>query len=330
MHASRVRALLSPLWQASAPLTAASLATLPVLAACLLGLWLDPRTVLGAPVWLKPAKFAASIALYGLTLSWILSLLSQHARTRRIVSWSSASVLVLELGIICAQAARGTSSHFNAATPLDRVLYSLMGLAIVGQTLVSVLVAVALWRERLADAPLRWALRLGMVVTIAGAFLGGVMTRPTQAQLAKLRAGAPVSAIGAHTVGAADGGPGLPGTGWSREHGDLRVAHFAGLHALQVLPLLALGLRRTRRSEPERVRLVKVAAASYATLVALLLLQALRGQSLLSPDAITGLGLASWLGASGLAAAWAQGWRLRWPRLGSERQLAQAASPRNT
>lgn len=301
---SRLRSLLTPLWHASAPLTAASLATVPVLLACLVGLWLDPRTVLGAPVWLKPAKFSASIALYGLTLSWILSLLSQHRRTRRFVSWSSAFVLVLELGIISVQAGRGTTSHFNAATPLDRVLYLVMGVAIVSQTLISVLVLVALWRERLGDAPLRWALRLGMALTIAGAFLGGVMTRPTQAQLAELRSGQ-VSVIGGHTVGAPDGGPGLPGTGWSREHGDLRVAHFLGLHALQLLPLLALGLRRTRRTEAQRVRLVQVAAGSHAGLVALLLWQALRGQSLLSPDAATGLALGSWLAASALAVAWA-------------------------
>lgn len=301
---SRLRTLFSPLWRASAPLSAVSLAMLPLLLACLIGLWLDPRTVLGAPVWLKPAKFAASVALYGLTLSWILSLLSEHGRTRRVVGWTSAVVLVLELALICVQAGRGTASHFNAATRLDQVLYSLMGIAIVTQTVVSVLVAVALWRQRLADAALSWALRLGMVLTIAGASLGGVMTRPTDTQLAELRSGQ-VSAVGAHTVGAPDGGPGLPGTGWSSQHGDLRVAHFLGLHALQVLPLLALGLRRTRSTELQRVRLVKAAAGSYAAFVALALWQALRGQGLLAPDALTSVALVGWLVASALGAAWA-------------------------
>lgn len=304
MFSSRIRAWLSQLWAASAPLTAASLAMLPLLAACLLGLWLDPRVVTGAPVWLKPAKFAASVALYGLTLSWILSLLPQHQRVRRIVGRTSAAVLLLELVIICTQAARGVPSHFNASTPLDRALYLVMGTAIVLQTVVSVAVAVALWRTKLADEALGWALRLAMVVTIAGASLAGAMTRPTQAQLAELRSGQ-VTSIGAHTVGAPDGGPGLPGTGWSREHGDLRVAHFLGLHALQVLPLVALGLRRTRRSQQQRARLVQAAAGSYAGVVALSLWQALRGQPLLAPDALTAAALLGWLAASALAVAWA-------------------------
>ena len=91
-----------------------------------------------------------------------------------------------------------------------------------------------------------WALRLGMTITIVGAMTGGLMTRPTSAQLEAARAGNRMTVAGAHTVGAPDGGPGLPGTGWSLEHGDIRVAHFLGLHALQLLPLLAFAFAQAR------------------------------------------------------------------------------------
>jgi hypothetical protein len=299
---SRSKGLVARLWHIDAPLTATALLMLVALAGFGLGLWLDPRLVLGAPVWLKPAKFAVSIAVYCLTLVWVFSQLPAHVRTRRVVGWVTAAAMLLEMVIIGGQAARGTTSHFNVSTPLDAVLWTVMGSAIVTQTLASIAVAVALFRERFADRALGWALRLGMVITIAGAFIGGVMTRPTPAQMAEMRSGRP-AVSGAHTVGAADGGRGLALTGWSREHGDIRVAHFMGLHALQALPLLALALRRSRAARDQQVRLVFTAAGSYAALVGIVLWQALRGQSLIAPDATTAAALLAWLGMT-LALAW--------------------------
>ena len=285
--------LLTRFWRTDQALTAVSLAMLPVLAGSLLGLWLDPRTVQGAAVWLKPAKFAASIGVYGLTLVWALGHLPAQSRARRSVGRLSAGVFVLEMLIISVQAARGTTSHFNASTLFDGALFTLMGAGIFTQTLASVVVAVALYRHEFADRVLGWALRLGLTLTIVGASFGGLMTQPSEAQLMEMKAGHP-SAAGAHTVGAPDGGPGLALTGWSKEHGDLRVPHFLGLHAFQALPLLALGLRRSRWSEQQRVRLLQVAGGSYGALMAILLWQALRGQPLLTPDTSTTAVLLAW------------------------------------
>jgi hypothetical protein len=193
------------------------------------------------------------------------------------------------------QAFRGHASHFNVATLPDAAVFAVMGLAIVIQTLSTIAVAVALWRHRFADPALGWALRLGMTLTIVGAMTGGLMTQPTRQQLDAARAGERMTVAGAHTVGAPDGGPGLPGTGWSTQHGDLRVAHFVGLHALQVLPIVALILGRRRRlDDVTRVRLTTTAAGSYAALFGILLSQALRGQSVLAPDSTTLSLLAAW------------------------------------
>jgi hypothetical protein len=300
----RSTGLLSRLWHASPPLTAVGLLMIVVAVASLVGILVDSRVITGAPAWLKPFKFAVSTAVYSLTLAWVFTFLTDRPRVRRIVGWTTAVVFVVEVAIIDAQAWRGTTSHFNSSTPLDLTLFAVMGGAIMVQTFVSIAVAAALWRQRFADRPLGWALRLGMTLTIAGALTGGLMTRPTAAQLADARAGRGMPIAGAHSVGGVDGGLGLPVTGWSREHGDVRVAHFVGLHAIQALALLAVGIRRWRRPETIRVRGVLAAAGSYAALFLLLLWEALRGQSVVAPDAIALASIVTWLALTVLAVAW--------------------------
>jgi hypothetical protein len=289
------------LWTADRILTAAGLVMLAGLAAALAGLRLDPRVIAGAPAWLKPAKFTASTAIYMFTLAWIFSYLPDWARLRRHVSRLTAVIFVVEVGLVGLQAWRGTTSHFNVATPFDGMVFTVMGLAILLQTCSVVAVAVALWRQPFADAALGWALRFGIALTILGALIGGLMARPTADQLADARAGHRMTVAGAHTVGAPDGGPGLPGTGWSTEHGDLRVSHFVGLHAMQLLPLIAV-LLGGRVPASRRVSLVRVAAASYLALIALLLAQALFGEAFAAPSTVTIAALIAWAGATATAA----------------------------
>ena len=296
-----MKTTISALWRTDAPLTAVGFAMLALLAVTGVALMIDPREVLGAPVWMKPAKFAASIAIYTLTLAWLFTYLPEWTKTRRVVSWVTAVTLALEIVIIDVQAWRGTTSHFNVGTPLDGALFTIMGLAILVQTIAATAVAAALWKQRFADRALGWALRLGMTLTIVGAMTGGLMTQPTRSQLDAARAGRGMTIAGAHTVGAPDGGPGLPGTGWSREHGDIRVAHFVGLHAVQVIPLAALLFARRRWNDIQRVRSVWAISASYASLFAVLLWQALRGQSVTAPDGHTLVALALWAVLTALA-----------------------------
>lgn len=264
------------LWRTDPWLTGAALAMLALVPPLLAGLLVDPRIVTGAPVWLKPLKFATSIAIYTLTLAWVFTYLPAWRRTRLIAGRATAAALLIEMGLIAGQAWRGTTSHFNTATPFDGLVFIVMGVVIVLQTLLMFTVAAAVWRERFADRALGWALRCGVVLTIAGALVGPLMTRPTPAQLAEVRAARQMPISGAHTVGAPDGGPGLPVTGWSTSHGDLRVPHFVGLHAWQALPLFLLVTLRGR-SDRTRIALTLAAAAAYAALFVALIVQALRG-----------------------------------------------------
>jgi hypothetical protein len=156
------------------------------------------------------------------------------------------------------------------------------------------LLTIVLFRQRYASSAWGWSLRLGMVLALIGTGSGGLMVVPNSRQLAQAHATGRLPIEGAHTVGAPDGGPGLPLTGWSADHGDLRVAHFLGMHGLQMLPLLAWWMER-RRFAADQVRLVFVAAASYLALFGLILWQAFRGQSIAQPDSLSLAGFTAWL-----------------------------------
>lgn len=279
----------------------------------------DPRTIEGAPAWLKPAKFALSTALYAGTLAWVLRHLTTWPRLARVASSVTAWVFVVEVALVALQAARGTLSHFNTSTLVDGAIFSVMGVAIALQTLAAAAVTWALWRQPFADRARGWALRLGMAITVIGASTGGLMPPPTAAQLARAETTGEMPRSGAHTVGAPDGGPGLPGTGWSTTHGDLRVPHFVGLHAMQTLPLVALIVARVRR-ESGRVAAVVGASASYGLLFVILLAQALAGESVAAPSGPTFAALGAWaaLSAGGALAVW----RMAGGRLDSARAAA--------
>ena len=224
---------------------------------------LDQRHVAGALAWVKPLKFALSIILYAWTLAWLLASLPAAAQGAvRAIGWGVALSMVLEQVAIFTQAARGTTSHYNVSSPLNAALFGLMGVFVLVNTLLTVWALYLVWRYQPAgSAGYVWGLRLGMLVFLAGSVLGGLMIHNHQ-----------------HTVGAPDGGPGLPGLGWSTAAGDLRLAHFLGLHALQALPLLGWALGRWWPGQA--TALTWLGAAGYAAAVAALFGQALAGQPL--------------------------------------------------
>ncbi|OKJ03434.1 hypothetical protein [Streptomyces sp. CB00271] len=272
------------------------------------GLVVDDRVLVGAPIWAKPFKFAVSFAAYCLTLAWMLTHLTRGVRTGR---WAGHVVVLTSLGemvLITVQVVRGRRSHFNSATPLDAALWDAMGQTVVVLWAATLVIAVLLLRTRIADRATALAIRGGVLIALAGAALGFLMTLPSESQRA---AGDLDTAdiVGAHSVGVPDGGPAMPLTGWSTTGGDLRAPHFVGMHALQLLPLLLIALvllapRFARlRDAGARLRLVRVAVGGYAALVALITWQALRGQPLIHPDGAT-LAAAGALLAAVACGAW--------------------------
>lgn len=293
----RLVAELRTAWAGSAPLTATFLIMLADLLLCVAGLAADDRTITGSPAWLKPAKFAVSVALFSGTLAWLFRYIATGRRFARALGWVIAVSLLIEIAIIDVQAFRGTASHFNVGTALDGILFSIMGATIALFWLASAALFVVLCRQRFENPEWGWWVRMGLFVTVVGSAGGGLMTRPTPEQLEAMQSGSPAAVVGAHTVGAPDGGPGLPGTGWSTEHGDLRPSHFLALHGLQTLPLIGwLSLRRSgSRKRRHPAAPAAAAALSYAGITSILMWQALRGQSIVSPDGATGAALAIWL-----------------------------------
>ena len=251
----------------------------------LIGLVVDPREVTGAPLWAKPLKFAISIALYALTLSWLIGLLHRWTRLAWWAGTVSAVFLAVEAVIIASVAAAGHTSHFTVDTPLATALWAAMAVSISIVWAAALPVAILLLRAPLGDPGRAIAIRAGFVIALVGMALAFLMTSPTAAQVADYH-----GIVGAHTVGIADGGPGLPVLGWSTVAGDLRIPHFVGMHALQLLPLAAITLEAASRRVARlrvpavRARIVTVAVCLYAGILVVVTVQALSGQSIVRPD----------------------------------------------
>lgn len=190
--------------------------------ACVLGIVFDHRQVSGENPWLKPMRFSISFIVFLLTM--VLVLRRVPIQVGSVYASVFAAVAILEVAMIGFQAARGVPSHHNVSTLFDNSIYAAMGIVVGVNTLAATALIVQLaLRAKAVPLPVLVSMQLGLCSFVLGSAIGGVM-----------------SVRGAHSVGASDGGPGLPIVGWSTSAGDLRVAHFIGLHGLQVLVLVGL------------------------------------------------------------------------------------------
>lgn len=244
------------MWQAEPRLMVFALVMLlAVLPACV-ALGLDERLLRGVNVWVKPIKFMLASAVLALTTAWFATHLqgaARHGRALRALAWTLIGSAGLEVAYITWQAALGQASHYNVGDPFHGLMYGLMGLFAMSLTATQPWLAWLLWRhgDRRLHPAYRLSVLLGLVLTFV---LGAGAAIP----LAQMQPPA---------------GAGLPLVGWWLQGGDLRVAHFIGIHAGQVLPAIGLGLSLLRR----RLALagVWVATGAWSALWAMALVRGL-------------------------------------------------------
>lgn len=179
----------------------------------------DHTVIMGINAWIKPMKFSISIAIYAWTFGWLLYY-TTNKQAKTIITIGLIITMLVEVGLIYMQAFRGTTSHYNIYTAFDGIVFAAMGIFIGINSLINFYAIIVFFSKGVTvEGAALWAWRSGLALFFLGGISGGWM----------------VSHM-AHTVGAMDGGPGIPFLNWSTLAGDIRAAHFIALHGLQALP----------------------------------------------------------------------------------------------
>jgi hypothetical protein len=224
----------------------------------------ETRLFNGINVWIKPLKFQSSAALFLLTLAVFMPFLDRRQRERKAVKaaiWIISVFLLLEILYIMFRASRAEASHFNRDNMIGIILYAWMGITILISTVLSGWIGwlILKSKETIARPDLRYAIGVGLVV---GTALGSLTAIYMSQQTGHWVGGVRNDATGSFFFG------------WSRTGGDLRVAHFIGLHAMQGIPLIGwlTSLVSTAAVKPavivSTVAWILVTAAAFAQALA--------------------------------------------------------------
>lgn len=236
-----------------------------ILAVCL-GLYATVNTdkILGINSMIKPLKFALSTWVYAWTMAYLLFYVNNQNR----VKWYSILATVVMLygdGVITIQAFRGKLSHFNQTELLGGILYAMMGVMIVWLTTATLVISLRFIFQKTdsISKPFALSIKIGLLLFIIFSFMGGYM-----------------SVINSHNVGGKIGEAGLTFLNWSTLFGDLRVAHFFGIHSLQVIPILGFIVSSKIKNESKASLIIWLGSIIYLGFVCFTMFQALRGKPL--------------------------------------------------
>lgn len=253
-------------------LTAAAFAMLALAVPTTLAWLIDTRQFHGVDTWIKPLKFEISVAFYLLTLALFLPLASDRFRASwlgRYMVWPVIVPIVLEVLYIAWRASRVEASHYNRDDWIGIALYALMGIGAVMFTIAPGFLAYGLSRRDAAPMPevVRWSLVVGLALTcVFGLASGAILS----------------SSASGHYVGIVpEAHRTMPFFGWSLTIGDLRIAHFLGLHALQIVPAIGVALWLASRQSKAGLVALGTVSAAYAAITATALVAALQARPLL-------------------------------------------------
>lgn len=218
---------------------------------------ISPLKIYGISAWYKPFKFAVSLGVYSWTMAWFCHYLPNF--NLNLFNWTVVVLWSFELIYIAFQASKGQLSHYNLSTPVYTILYGLMAIAATVVTLYTAYVGFLFFND---DFPLLptyylWAIRLGIILFVIFSLEGFAMGSRLN-----------------HSVGALNDNSNLWIIAWSKTVGDLRVAHFIGMHALQVLPIVSFYFLKD-------TKLTFGLALVYGLLALSTLIQALQGKPFL-------------------------------------------------
>lgn len=212
--------------------------------------------VYGVNAYFKPFKFAFSTFLFAWAMAWYCYYLPSF--NVGFFNWTVILLLGFEIVYIAIMASKGLTSHYNLATPFYATMFSVMALAATLVTLYTAYVGFLFFSQSFPDLPnyYVWSIRLGIIIFVVFSFEGFAM-------------GSKLS----HTVGAINDNSNWFIVGWSKTAGDLRVSHFIGMHALQVLPIFSFYIFKNTKA-------TILVSILYGLLALVTLLQALQGKPL--------------------------------------------------